>query len=111
MFWRHVPAAARRIAALRIEIDGQLEGETIVAENIGFAAKARADEIFKLALAMQRRIAVAVEAQPSVAFFQEHAVVHARGSVVKPSGEEILCSGTAGMRHGRGGIGLKNCAV
>ena len=61
VFRRHVPLAAGHSAVPRVQIDGRFESEAFVAEDVGFAAMARADDVVKPTLTVQRRGSVAVK--------------------------------------------------
>src|ERR1700733_4900291 len=89
VFRRHVPLTAGQGPDAGIKIDGGFECETFVAENVGFAAMAGADDVVQPAPAVQRHGAVAVEAQPGVAIFEIDTVMHARCSLSEISRNKI----------------------
>jgi len=93
---RHVPNGF-----LSVPIHGGLEEEIIQCKNIGAAAMAGANEIEKLALAVNFIGAVAVETKPNFSVLFEDFVLHAGKSVSEFSGDYISFAEAARMRHGR----------
>lgn len=103
----HVPSRS----FLRIQIDGRLKEKIVVRKKIRLAPMTRANEVQELSFAVQRIFPIAIKTEPGVAIFQIHAIVHARGVVLKFSRREILRGGAAGSRHRCRGIRRKNFRV
>ena len=104
IFRRHVPNSAVCCSLMRIKINRRLEEKIFVAEDERFAAMTRANEIFELPFAVQRRIAVAVKAEPGVAVFKIDAVVDAGDRIEEIAGAEIMRGEAATASHRLGGI-------